>query len=362
MNISSYNITDVSYHYIGLRVLGNLTAEAGRTVQVKEISRNVLKFVTDRALRLMLPQPSGTFAGTGQKICQELMHFNFARPAGRGYELTENGRSILGLLNSQEFKSLRLLMAGIHIETYENLRRIVERHIQSGPVWRPVVEAARMSDVKYIEKSFLPTFGSRAKSEATRVLSEHRGLSRGRLQDVMHELIIGEILPDQRIKVANFRAICDRLVSLRLLNQRRLTSDGCEFTVSYSPCTYLPTDRTWYVPLEVSLGNGGVFRLFYCEPDMDDHQQQDILLDTIDRAFFELIAEGGYYDLPDLRDWVCQELMIPDAAFDDGVNHLLDRYPPVLSVGLHYDRVTAMRRPLVRRRRSVEIHNLIRRL
>ena len=43
MNINSYNITDVTYHYIGLRVLAHLPPHTGRSSQVKEISRNVLK-------------------------------------------------------------------------------------------------------------------------------------------------------------------------------------------------------------------------------------------------------------------------------------------------------------------------------
>ena len=82
MNISSYNITDVTYHYIGLRVLANSPEDTGRTIQVREISRNVQKFVTDKALRLMLSQPGGTFQGTGEKVCQELVHFRFARSSG----------------------------------------------------------------------------------------------------------------------------------------------------------------------------------------------------------------------------------------------------------------------------------------
>ena len=57
MNITSYNVTDVSYHYIGLRVLAGTPYAADRNQQIEAISRSVLKFVTDRALRLMLPEP-----------------------------------------------------------------------------------------------------------------------------------------------------------------------------------------------------------------------------------------------------------------------------------------------------------------
>ena len=362
MNITSYNITDVSYHYIGLRVLNHLTADVGRSIQVEEISRNVLKFATDKALRLMLPQPSTTFAGTGPKICQELVHFKFARSVRGGYEVTEAGRSVLKLLTSQDYITLRRLMAQVHLQTYDNLRCIVQSHIESGPVWRPVVESTRISEKGYLEKLLAPTFGTETDAEASMFMAEHKGLSAGRVQDALHDRIIKKVIPNQRIRVANFRAICDRLVSLRLLNQRRVNKKGCEFNVSYSPCTGDDPEKTWYVPLEVPLENGSSLHLFFCEPDMNDQCQQDVLLAAIDKAFCNLSPIGGYYDIPDLRDWVCQYLMIPESAFDDGTNHLLDRQPSVLSVGLQYERITARRRPLVRQRRDVELHNLIRRL
>ncbi len=362
MNISSYNITDVTYHYIGLRVLANLPVDEGRDTQVREISRSVQKFVTDKALRLMLSQPGGTFQGTGEKVCQELVHFQFARSSGGRYEVTEDGHLVLRLLASQDFRTLRRMMAQVHLRTYDNLRSIVQSHIHSGTVWRPVVEAARMSEKGYVKKLLSPTFGEEAEEEVAAIVMEGKRLSHSKLQDALHGRIIQNLMPNQRIGVANFRAICDRLVTLRLLNQRRTSWEGCEFTVSYSPCITEVPQRSWYVPLEVPLEHGDSFQLFFCEPDMNGQCQQDVLLDAVDEAFSTLTSEGGYYDIPDLRDWVCQQLMIPEATFDDGINRLLDRQPSVLSVGLHYDRITARRRPLVRQRQNVELHNLIRRV
>ena len=360
MNITSYNITDVSYHYIGLRVLDHLTADVGRTIQVEEISRNVLKFVTDKTLRLMLPQPGGTFSGTGPKTCQELVHFQFARSVKGGYEVTEAGRSVLRLLASQDYTTLRRLMARVHLQTYDNLRCIVQSHMDTGEVWRPVVEAARMSEKGYLGKLVSTTFGS--ETETAVILAKCEGLSPGKVQDALHDRIIKDLMPDQRIRVANFRAICDRLVSLRLLNQRRVNKEGYEYNVSYSPCTADDPGQPWYVPLDIPLEDDGSYRIFYCEPDMKDQCQQDMLLAAIDEAFCSLSPVGGYYDIPDLRDWACQHLMIPEAAFDDGLNYLLDRLPSVLSTGLQYERITARRRPLVRQRKDIELHNLVRRL
>jgi len=80
MKISSYNINDVAYHYIGIRVLDGLAGEnTSRSDQLAAISRNAYKYVSDKALRLMLPEPRGTYEAIGEKICQELVHMNFAR-------------------------------------------------------------------------------------------------------------------------------------------------------------------------------------------------------------------------------------------------------------------------------------------
>ena len=96
MNISSFNVTDVGYHYIGLRVLVAMP-EASKEEQTGTISRNVLKYARDRALRLMLPEPKGTYDTVGEKVCQELGHFEFAdAKKGRGYELTTSGIKLLG--------------------------------------------------------------------------------------------------------------------------------------------------------------------------------------------------------------------------------------------------------------------------
>ncbi|HZZ79623.1 MAG TPA: hypothetical protein VFE62_13970 [Gemmataceae bacterium] len=55
MNITSFNITDVGYHYIGIRVLAAMPT-AARDEQNRAIARNVLKYARDKALRLMLPE------------------------------------------------------------------------------------------------------------------------------------------------------------------------------------------------------------------------------------------------------------------------------------------------------------------
>ena len=120
--------------------------------------------------------------------------------------------------------------------------------------------------------------------------------------------------------------------------------------------------KPWYSPLQIPLNNGESYQIFLCEPDTTDPGYQTILLSGIDEAVSEMSPAGGYYDIPDLRDWVCEYLMIPEAAFDDGLNCLLDRQPAVLSAGLQYDKITGRRRPLVRIRQNTQLHNLVRRV
>src|SRR3984957_14388645 len=103
MNISSFNVTDVGYHHIGLRVLAAMP-EASREEQNATISRSVLIYARDKALRLMLPEPKGTYDTVGEKVCQELAHFEFATARkGRGYVLTAEGMESLRLLNERKY-------------------------------------------------------------------------------------------------------------------------------------------------------------------------------------------------------------------------------------------------------------------
>lgn len=362
MNITSYNITDVTYHYIGLRVLEELPKTSERVEQIAAVSANVREFVTNRALRLMLPAPGGTFRAAGEKICQELVHFQFAEPGRVGYQLTDSGRYVLGLLADQRFTKLRRLMAQVHMQTYDNLRSVVQNHIDQGSVWRPVVDAARISETSYVEKLLRPTFGAQSHAVATEVKSEYIGQPLGKMRDGLHSKVIKNLLPDQRMGVANFRGMCDRLVSLRLLNLRYDDMNGCKFIKTYSPCMAGNAQGDWHIPLEVQLSDGEKYRLLFCEPDMSGTATQDILLEAIDAAIPDLPALSGYHDIPDLRDVVCEKLLLPEAEFDNGLNLLLDRNPAPLSVGLHYDRITANRRPLVRTRQGTQLYNSIRRI
>jgi len=79
MNITSYNISDVGYHYIGLRVIAAMPDDT-RENQFTAVSKNVAKYSLEKALRLMLPEPRGDFSAVGEKILQELNHLKLARP------------------------------------------------------------------------------------------------------------------------------------------------------------------------------------------------------------------------------------------------------------------------------------------
>lgn len=362
MNITSYNVTEVSYHYIGLRVLDGMPTNADRTQQMEAISRSVLKFVSDKALRLMLPEPKGTFQTVGEKICQELVHFQFAKSEHSRYVLTEGGNHALALLAARKHIELRCLMATVHLQTYDNLRAVVHRHLTEGPVWRPIVVSGHLSEANYMERLLTPTFGPKAALAASELAEGVSGQSPKKIEDALRIKVLRDVMPTHKMGVALFRSICDRLVSLRLLNKSRASYQGCEFEKTYSPCVMDAPLYPWHTPLQVPLSGGETYTVYLSEPDMAMAGQKEFLMQAIDEAAGVLPTEGGYYDIPDLRDWVCEHLMIPEAAFDDGINHLLDQQPAVLSVGLQYDRITNQRRPLLRTRQATQLHNLIRRL
>ena len=363
MNITSYNVTDVAYHYIGLRVLDGMGTSAERSQQVEAISTNVRKFVSDRALRLMLPEPRGTFQTVGEKICQELVHFGLAR-SGRGspYELNFLGRMALDLLAEQRYVELREEMVGLHLKTYDNLRAIVQAHMDAGAIWQPVVTSDHLEQQDYLQGLLEPTFGQDAPAILAETLDPDDLPPPKKIEDILRASVLKQAMPAQKMRVALFRGICDRLVSLRLLNKSRVVRNQCEFEKTYSPCVAENPTRPWYTPLPIPLDNGETYQIYSCEPDAADPDYQTALLSAIDQAFSAVSPEAGYYDIPDLRDWVCEYLMVPEAAFDDGLNCLLDRQPAVLSVGLQYERITGRRRPLVRTRQSTQLHNLIRRV
>lgn len=361
MKITSFNVTDVGYHYIGLRVVSAMPT-ASRDEQTETISRNVLKYARDRALRLMLPEPKSNYETVGEKICLELGHFSFAEAErNKGYELTAAGRNALALLDQKKHSELRRLMISVHLSTYTNLYAVVHEHIAHGEILSPVVEAGRATDPKYIEGLLTPAFNGEANEVTKTFMSHAKGLTPKATEDAMREMILEKLIPDTKMGVPLFRAMCDRLISLRLLNIMKVSNDNGEFSKSYSPCTEGgECNRRWHHPLEVSIPTIGRYVLSLSEPDMDDPKTREEFLGAVNKAFDSLKAQAGYYDLPDVRDLVCESLLIPEAAFDEGTNALLDLKKPPVTVGLTYDRISGRRKPLVRTRGdSTQIFNLI---
>ena len=363
MNITSYNVTEVGYHYIGLRVLAGLPSSARRDQQTGTISRSVRKYVSDRALRLMLPEPRGTFETIGEKVCQELVHLQFAKSLKGVYEITDQGRNILHLLDNRDHQELRRVMIKTHLKTYDNLRTVVQKHLDLDGVWRPIVEVEKYkADSNYIARLLQPTFGHEASRQADRAISAlNNHDTKKDLEDVLRTCVLRETIPDIRVSEPIFRSMCDRLASLRLINMTKVRKIDCEFDKSYATCTQNRSPRHWYSLLKIELDYEESFSIFVCEPDMDDSETTNALLETIYNILETLTPRAGYYGLPEVRDRVCEHLKIPEGAFDEGLNHLLDRVPCPLTVGLQYEGITARRKPLVRKRNITQIYNLIRR-
>jgi len=368
MNITSYNVTDVAYHYIGLRVLA-ANPNLKREELTNAVSRSVGQYVRDRALRLMLAAPRGTFETVGEKVCQELVHLELARSVPGSYELAGLGQHALSLLDSRRTRELRTLMVQGHLQHYDNLRYILARHIETGGFLRPIVEAARASDMQYLEGLLRPVFASDAPAKASAVVAKVQN-ARGsevakRTEDALREEILEELLPQRRTREPLFRALADRMNSLRLINIARYRSGDQEFVQTYATCLLELNPESdplapWRTPLQ-TLPVGASNTIWLCEPDTRNREFLTVIRDYIDESFKHLSPEGGYYDLPDVRDFVGRKLRLPEAAFDEALNSILDLPPVPFSLGLQYERISGRRRPLQRTRDTVQIFNLIRR-
>ena len=360
MNITSYNINDVTFHYVGLRVLRALPRNTTKATQLEIISKNIYNHICHRSLRLMLPEPKGTYRVAGEKVCQELRHFGFVTvEKGKPYRLTESGLDTLTLLDENKYTNLRRKMIEMHLKTYDNLRAVLLHHIDGNAVWRPVVEDRRLRETDYVGRLLEPTFGVDQPPDATIKLADQK--SAKDVENRLTSMVLSHLFDGLKMKAALFRTLCDRLASLRMINTRRAERRDCEFVKTYSPCMSSDRHLSWYTPLDI--GVGGTSRTIYvCEPNMKIPDCQDAVLNALDDAFEQLPAVGGYHAIPDLRDFVCERLMIPEPAFDDAVNGLLDRSKSVLSAGLGYEGITAQRKPLVRKRRDTQLHNLLRRV
>lgn len=363
MNITSYNINDVTFHYIGLRVLHALSSNTAKATQMETISQSIYNHVCDRSLRLMLPEPKGTYKVAGEKVCQELRHFGFvSAEKGAPYRLTKSGLDTLVLLEENRFAELRRVMVEVHLRTYDNLRAVLLHHLDGTAVWRPVVEERRLQESGYVRHLLEPTFGAAAQLHADAVVEQANGQRPKDVESELTSLVLSRLFGNLKMKTALFRTLCDRLASLRLLNMRRAKQNHCDFIKTYSPCKSSDTQLSWYAPLDIAAEGGASSVIYFCEPNMKARGCQNAVLEALDVAFRELPAIGGYHAIPDLRDFVCERLMIPEPAFDDAVNRLLDRPVPVLSAGLGYEGITAQRKPLVRRRGDTQLHNLLRRV
>jgi hypothetical protein len=363
LNISSFNVTDVGYHYIGLRVLAAMT-DASREEQTGIISRNVLKYTRDKALRLMLPEPKSSYETIGDKVCQELVHFEFASTTKGRVELTSEGIGVLSLLNEKKHAELRRKMALVHLRTYANLQAVVHTHITQKGILSPIVLTKKTEsdiDAAHIAALLQPTFGSSAKSRAEQFFEEVQGRTPKQIEDALRSLVLKQLIPQYTIGVPLFRAMCDRLVSLRLLNTIKVSREEAVFDRSYSPCVEGATTRKWHYQVTTPISTGENYTIYLSEPNMDDGETQQSFLAALDVAFSVLKERAGYFDLPDVRDFVCDNLSIPEAAFDEGVLALLEKKNAPITLGLTYDRITGQRKPLARTRESTQLFNLIRR-
>jgi hypothetical protein len=343
VNITSYNITDVTYHYVGLRVVQASSGES-RDRLAEVISTAVQKLVMDRALRLMLPAPRGTFSSVGEKVLNELKHFGLTDTDRKRVVLSQKGSELFNLLQANRFSEVRRSFVKFHLESYDNVRQVVEYLASGETVFRPIKDGLDLTRLRAVTKAFIPWQSDyRLPDEVTSQEAE----------DSITASILEHCFPNAKLTVPIFRSMCDRLTSMRLVNQPRASRDGFQAFAIYGTCSNAKQNE-WQVQLPSWSSD-----LFLSEFALDKPGARNALSGALEEAFGELSPEGGFFDLPDVRDKVCLHLRIPEAAFDDALLQMLDSSDPGLSLGLRYERITARRKPLIRQPGN-QLFNLIR--
>src|SRR5205823_1013468 len=118
--------------------------------------------------------------------------------------------------------------------------------VSGGAVMNPIVETSRGLERHYLIGLLRPTFGARADEVLNSLNGEVKEQSAKKVEDAMRAAILSELLPDTKLSVPLFRAMVDRLLSLRLLNVMRVEEKDCEFAKSYSPCVADAPARPWH--------------------------------------------------------------------------------------------------------------------
>jgi hypothetical protein len=297
----------------------------------------------------MLPAPRGTFSSVGEKVLNELRHFALTESQDKRVILSVKGSEALQLLQKSRFTELRRLFVQLHLETYDNLLAVVEYLASGAVVLRPMKENLDLTQLTALARSYLPWEGDK--------ISFDTDLTPQKAEELITTRLLEHCFPNAKLTVPIFRSMCDRLASLRLINQSRVSKDGADGFAIYGTCSNA-RNAEWDVELSFTIGHS-VRLLFLSEFSLDKKGAWKALASALERAFHELKPEGGFYDLPDVRDRVCLELRIPEAAFDNAVSEMLDSPNPPISLGLRYERITGRRKPMVRQPGN-QIFNLIR--
>jgi len=360
MKITSYNITDVGYHHIGIRVLGTENTNIPKQEQCDIIARSILKYARDKALRLLLPEPRGTFESIGEKVCYELVHFKIADSQKNSFALTDYGNYIFSLISNKKFSDLRKEMVCVHLKTYENLLSVLQSHWQQGSIIFPIVDTENSKDQAYLGKLINLTFATESSRFRNEILENILNKSAKFIEDYIREQILKMTLIDKSIRLPLYRSLLDRLNSLRLVNNKKQLDNELDSYESYSVISQVKNKFFPNQTIKFEDEYKKPYELYYPEPDYDNDSTFITLLNAILESFELLNNQAGYFSIPQVRDLVCQKLLISEGSFDEGLNKILDKKQTELTVALSYEGISGKRKPLYRSRLK-QIYNLIKR-
>jgi len=114
-------------------------------------------------------------------------------------------------------------MISAHLATYDNLRAVCAAAHGGSSLWRCIIEFEQFGKPGYLERLLQPTFGDRAAAKAAQITARGPQTPK-QTEDAINQFVINDVFTEYVYSVPLFRALCDRLLSLRLLNIMRATA------------------------------------------------------------------------------------------------------------------------------------------
>jgi hypothetical protein len=370
-SISSFNINDVALYYHALRALSDEPREPAAAAE--HVRERLVAYLERRRAVLSLPPLRTEMTSIGKKAISELRSMGLCALEDGKVQLLEPGRDVVSQLVSGNAKLARRAVLGQMIETFDNVYGLVCTLSASGgkplhlPAPRSSVSSEESDDatpgtadgtldlqafcdawrawcLENQRPDLLPD-DLLARAQELHERSTDRDVGQ-RIKNAVQPLVLEKATGGVVSKVAIFRTIRDRLETAGAVNSRVRLLEGSTIGLetAYS-CLHIgavpPGNPSAFIRLAVPRSPAPIF---VHEPEPTALADQ--LLEELGFASRSLVARAGYYRIYELRDRVCERLLLSQGVFDATFLHVYSSRPQAFSLGVDYETITAKRLPV----------------